>query len=190
MQNANGNLFLLALGANTGPGPADDAGRLHAALKRINAEAGQVTAISGMYRTPAFPQGAGPDFANACAVIESSLSPEALLVVLHAIEAAMGRRRAGRWGQRVIDIDILAMDDAVLPDRATLRRWMALAPDDQRLLAPDTLLLPHPRLHERGFVLVPLADVAPSWVHPLTGQSVRTMLAAMDEAERAAIIAL
>ena len=190
MQNANGNTFLLALGANAGPAPHDDAERLLTALRRIDSALGRVQAMSRTYCTPAFPQGSGPNFANACAVVESRLTPGAMLDGLHAIEAAMGRVRGVRWAQRLIDLDILAMGDSVLPDRATVQRWMALAGEDQRRLAPETLLLPHPRLHERAFVLVPLADVAPGWVHPLTGQSVRAMAAALDDAARAAIIAL
>lgn len=190
MQNANSNRFLLALGANAGPDMADDVRRLETALGHVDADPGCILAISAMYRTPAFPQGSGPDFANACALIESPLAPEALLARLHAIEAAMGRERGARWGQRVIDLDILAMGDAVLPDHATLRHWMALPPRDQRRLAPERLLLPHPRLHGRAFVLVPLADIAPDWVHPLTGLCVARMLDALDPAARGAISVL
>ena len=190
MQNANSNRFLLALGANAGPASVDDVRRLKAALDHIGSDPGCILAVSGMYRTPAFPQGSGPDFANACALIDSPLAPGALLARLHAIEAMMGRERKARWGQRVIDLDILAMGDAVLPDCATLRHWMTLSPRDQRRLAPERLLLPHPRLHERAFVLVPLADIAPGWVHPLTGLSVARMLDALDPAARDAISVL
>ena len=99
----------------------------------------------------------------------------------------MGRVRTQRWGQRVIDLDLLAAGDRVLPDPATQRHWMDLPEDQQRRLAPDTLILPHPRLHQRAFVLVPLADVAPDWVHPVLGQSVAQMRDALDPAEVAQI---
>ncbi len=94
----------------------------------------------------------------------------------------MGRQRLRRWGQRVIDLDLLAMGDAILPDRASVEHWMDLPFEQQKELAPERLILPHPRLHERGFVLVPLAEVAPEWVHPITGQTVLQMRDALDPA--------
>lgn len=157
------------------------------ALARIKAAGITVSSVSRFYRTPAFPPGAGPDFANACAVVENDVAADSLLQVLHGIEAAMGRVRDRRWGQRVIDIDLLAAGACILPDRDTLAQWMDLPAEAQVRLAPDRLILPHPRLHQRGFVLVPMADVAPDWVHPRLGLSVRQMLAALDPAEIASI---
>ncbi|WP_370208168.1 2-amino-4-hydroxy-6-hydroxymethyldihydropteridine diphosphokinase, partial [Pararhodobacter marinus] len=142
---------------------------------------------SRFYVTPAFPAGAGPDFVNACVAVESDLSPAEMLALCHRIEADLGRVRKERWGQRVIDVDLLACGDRVLPDGETLRRWMALPLARQMKEAPGELILPHPRLHERGFVLVPLADVAPDWVHPVLGRSVAQMLAALAPEEIAAI---
>jgi 2-amino-4-hydroxy-6-hydroxymethyldihydropteridine diphosphokinase len=75
----------------------------------------------------------------------------------------------------------------VLPDRAELDRWMALDLGKAQSLAPPRLILPHPRMHERGFVLGPLADIAPDWRHPATGLTVTEMLAARPAAERAAM---
>jgi 2-amino-4-hydroxy-6-hydroxymethyldihydropteridine diphosphokinase len=144
----------------------------------------RVAARSRFYRTPAWPPGSGPAYVNAAVRLEGALAPEATLAVLHRIEAALGRTRTRRWEARVCDLDLLAAGSAVLPDPATVRRWMALPPEAQREVAPDRLVLPHPRLHERGFVLVPLAEVAPGWRHPLLGQSVEAMLAALPAAAR------
>jgi len=181
------NRFLLALGSNASDDVASGALILSDALARIKAAGVALLGRSRFFATPAFPAGSGPDFANACVSVEAALTPEALLALLHGIEAEMGRVRLRRWGQRVIDLDLLAMGDALRPDRDTVAQWMALAPEDQLRLAPGGLILPHPRLHQRGFVLVPLAEVAPDWVHPLTGQSVAAMLAGLDPAEIAAI---
>lgn len=102
-----------------------------------------------------------------------------MLSALHAVEDRLGRKREGRWGRRVIDLDLLACGDAVLPDLDTHAHWRNLPLEAQQRLAPDGLILPHPRLHERAFVLVPLADVAPDWRHPILGLSVKEMCDAL-----------
>ncbi|WP_417625786.1 2-amino-4-hydroxy-6-hydroxymethyldihydropteridine diphosphokinase [Pararhodobacter aggregans] len=186
-RTVHSNLHLVALGSNATEREHSNAELLKQAVAEIKAEGLATRRLSRLFSTPAFPAGAGPDFVNGALVVESPLSPEEVLAVLHRVEASMGRVRRERWGQRVIDLDLLASGERVLPDQAALRDWMALPLDEQMRRAPDRLILPHPRMHERGFVLVPLADVAPDWVHPLTGQSVRAMLAALDPAEIAAI---
>ncbi|WP_323019502.1 2-amino-4-hydroxy-6-hydroxymethyldihydropteridine diphosphokinase [Pararhodobacter sp.] len=186
-RTVHSNLHLVALGSNATEREHSNAELLKQAVAEIKAEGLATRRLSRLFSTPAFPAGAGPDFVNAALVVESPLPPEDVLAILHRVEASMGRVRRERWGQRVIDLDLLASGERVLPDEAALRDWMALPLDEQMRRAPDRLILPHPRMHERGFVLVPLADVAPDWVHPLTGQSVRAMLAALDPAEIAAI---
>lgn len=181
------NRFILALGSNATADVASNALLLRDALARIKKAGLMPLAVSRFWRTPAFPAGAGPDFVNACALVDSAMPPDAVLSVLHGIEAAMGRVRTTRWAQRVIDIDLLAAEDAVLPDRQTVAHWIDLPPDAQAVQTPPGLILPHPRLHQRGFVLVPMAEVAPDWHHPLLGLSVAQMLAALDPAEIAAI---
>lgn len=187
MRFANCNSFLVALGANGGKVIADNAASLRRAQGEIDQVLGTTTLRSRLWRTPAFPADSGPDFVNACIVVESALDAESFLSGLHAIEAAMGRQRVRRWGQRVIDLDLLAMGAAMMPDRAGVEHWMNLPFEDQRSRAPDRLILPHPRLHERGFVLFPLAEVAPEWVHPVTGQTVVQMRDALDPADFAGI---
>lgn len=177
---------LLALGSNL-PGPAGSPrAAVEAAVDRLGQEFGPA-AVSRLYETPAFPPGSGPPFVNGCARVRWDGEPEALLARLHEIEAALGRTRTGRWEPRSMDIDLIAVGPAVRPDPATQDAWRALPPARQRVLRPDRLVVPHPRLQDRAFVLVPLLDIAPDWRHPRTGRSVSEMVAALDPADRDAV---
>jgi 2-amino-4-hydroxy-6-hydroxymethyldihydropteridine diphosphokinase len=88
---------------------------------------------------------------------------------------------------RTLDLDLLALGDSVLPDAAVQDRWRNLPAADQARIAPDQLILPHPRMQDRAFVLIPLADVAPDWCHPLLGLTVAQMVSCLPAEDRAAI---
>lgn len=150
-------------------------------------ESFQVVSRSRFYKTPAYPPGSGPEFVNAAVCIATTASPSEILAQLHRIEAELGRVRNTRWEARVLDLDLLAIESLILPDTAELDRWMNLSESDQMGQAPDQLILPHPRMQDRGFVLVPLADIAPDWVHPRLKLSVREMLARLPAADLAGI---
>lgn len=179
--------MLIALGGNLPAPEGSPEANLARAVGAMAAAGLELRALSRFYRTPCFPAGAGPDFVNAAALVRSDGDAAGVLAVLHAIEASMGRVRTQRWQERPIDLDLIAAGDLVLPDAATQRHWRELAPEDQARLAPDRLILPHPRLADRAFVLVPLADIAPGWVHPATGRSVVQMLDDLPAAARADI---
>jgi 2-amino-4-hydroxy-6-hydroxymethyldihydropteridine diphosphokinase len=180
---------LIALGANLPFERDPPAATLQQAIKALSTEGLDVLAVSRFYATPCFPAGAGPDYVNAAVLVECSHPPDlaSILRGLHQVEARFGRKRVQRWGMRTLDLDLLAVGDSVLPDPATQDAWRTLAADEQSQQVPDQLILPHPRLQDRAFVLVPLADIAPDWVHPRTGRSVREMLAALPEADRDAV---
>ena len=176
---------LIALGANLASTYGDAAESLRKAVTLIPQGGEVIRLASPLYRTPAFPAGNGPDYVNAAVLLQTDRNASTLLSDLHAIEAMMGRERVQRWGQRSLDLDILGIGDMILPDPQTYRNWAQLPLEQQMRVTPDQLILPHPRLHERAFVLVPLADVAPDWVHPVLRLSVRQMLDALpDEAKR------
>jgi 2-amino-4-hydroxy-6-hydroxymethyldihydropteridine diphosphokinase len=180
---------LIALGANMPAPGSDTLATLSRALELLAAEPGiSVARASRWYRTPAWPPGSGADFVNAAAALRTGLPPGELMARLHSVETRLGRTRPVRWGPRVCDLDLLGMGGLVLPDRATVARWMALSAEAAASAAPAELILPHPRLHERAFVLVPLADVARRWRHPVLGRTVAEMRAALPP-ERLAEVA-
>ena len=145
------------LGSNMGDKPANIARALAMLEER---EVAQLHAVSRIYRTPPWGVLDQGDFANACAIGETSLSPYELLAAVKRIEADMGRAPSRRWGPRLIDVDILFLGDHTLDD-------------------PE-LTLPHKELFGRGFVLAPLVEIAPDLV--LDGIPVKQALTAVDVA--------
>ena len=143
------------LGSNMGDKPANIARALAMLEER---EVAQLHAVSRIYRTPPWGVLDQGDFANACAIGETSLSPYELLAAVKRIEADMGRAPSRRWGPRLIDVDILFLGDHTLDD-------------------PE-LTLPHKELFGRGFVLAPLVEIAPDLV--LDGVPVKQALTAVD----------
>ena len=146
----------VALGSNLDD-PAAQVRAGFAALTRLPHT--RLVARSSLYRSAPVGYADQPDFVNAVAAIETTLAPHALLDALLDIERARGRVRTFRNAPRTLDLDVLLYDDAVIDE--------------------ENLIIPHPRLHERAFVLLPLAEIAPQRRVPRRG-TVADLLAAID----------
>lgn len=152
-------VILVGLGANLpGPGGSPRA-TLEMALAALGRRGVRIAARSPFYESAPVPPSDQPWYVNAVARVETELPPAELLRLLLAVEADLGRVRGVRNAPRAVDLDLLAYGERV--ERA------------------PGLVLPHPRLHERAFVLRPLADIAPGWRHPVTGQDVAALLRAL-----------
>ena len=178
---------LLALGANLPSAIGPPEATIRAAIGQLTHAGFELIAASRLFRTPAFPPGNGPDYVNAAISCRSPFPPEDLLRIVNAVEALYGRRRSKRWEARSLDIDVIAIGGEVLPGREEFEAWESLTPDLQQMLTPSELIVPHPRMHERAFVLVPLAEVAPQWRHPVMERDIGEMLDALPREEREAI---
>ncbi|MGQ0661057.1 2-amino-4-hydroxy-6-hydroxymethyldihydropteridine diphosphokinase [Sphingosinicella sp.] len=143
--------YAIALGSNRRSRHGSPAATLRTALAALTP-----VRASAIRATPALGP-AGRSFANAVAIVESQLEPDEMLAELKALERAFGRRGGRRWGPRVLDLDIILWSGGA---------WGGPGPT-----------IPHPAFRERRFVLQPLAEVAPDWRDPMTGATVRQLLA-------------
>ncbi|AQG81281.1 2-amino-4-hydroxy-6-hydroxymethyldihydropteridine diphosphokinase [Spirosoma montaniterrae] len=151
-------MVTLLLGANLGNRVAT----LRRAAELLAERVGPVMAQSGLYETAPWGVLDQPAFLNQVLVLETSLEPEAVLDQTQYIERELGRVRLEKWGARTIDIDLLYYG--------------------QQVIQTERLTVPHPYLHQRRFTLVPLAEVAPAFVHPVLGKTNAELLAECTDA--------
>ncbi len=157
-------MILIALGANLPSLAGPPAATLRAALAAMGEAGIKVVRQSHLYASPAWPNPTEPPFVNAVVAVETTLRPETLLEQLHVIEARFGRKRGRPNAPRPLDLDLIDYDGEIRND--------------------PPLVLPHPRLGERAFVLKPLLEVAPNWRDPQSGKAATTLLAAVPSADR------
>jgi len=148
-------MIVIGLGANMPSKCGAPAATLRKALTRLEILGIHIVTVSPFYRTPAWPDPADPPFVNAVAVVQTRLQPMELLNLLHRVETEYGRMRSAPNSPRTLDLDLI---------------------DHDGLVMHGAVNLPHPRMAQRSFVLVPLAQVAPGWRHPETGEGVEALL--------------
>jgi len=148
-------MILIGLGSNLSSQAGGPTETLAAALAELGRRGVSIVSRSRFYRSAAWPDPSDPSFVNAVALVETALDPSALLKLLHAVEGTFGRKRARPNAPRTLDLDIL---------------------DYEGRVENGPPVLPHPRLDDRLFVLVPLRDVAPRWRHPVSGRSVNELI--------------
>jgi 2-amino-4-hydroxy-6-hydroxymethyldihydropteridine diphosphokinase len=158
-------MILIALGANLPSRAGAPAATLHAALAELACESVRIAAVSSFYRTAAWPNPSDPSFVNAVARIETQLSSQTLIAQLHDVERSFGRERGARNAPRTLDLDLL---------------------DYEGRVESGPPVLPHPRISSRGFVLMPLREVAPDWRHPVSGLAVDALIIALAPQDRLA----
>ncbi|MBM3507909.1 MAG: 2-amino-4-hydroxy-6-hydroxymethyldihydropteridine diphosphokinase [Alphaproteobacteria bacterium] len=161
-------MILIGLGANLPSRFGPPSATLATALDQLARRGVRVVRRSRWYTSPPEPVSDQPWYTNGVALVETTLSPEELLAALLDVEQALGRERVAdrKNTPRTVDLDLLAYGDRVHG-------------------AGSELVLPHPRMHARAFVLHPLAEVAPGWVHPTTGRTVEELIAALPPNARA-----
>jgi 2-amino-4-hydroxy-6-hydroxymethyldihydropteridine diphosphokinase len=146
---------IIALGSNLAGGHPSSRALLEAAVARLPEAGLKVTARSRWWRSAAWPDRTAPDYLNGVVLVETVLSPPATMRALLALEAMFGRRRGEANAPRTLDLDLIA-HGRVIRD-------------------PPGLVLPHPRAADRAFVMRPLAEIAPDWVHPVLGTTARAL---------------
>jgi 2-amino-4-hydroxy-6-hydroxymethyldihydropteridine diphosphokinase len=163
------DMAVIALGSNLPWRDLKPSAILSAAITKLG-DIGRVEARSGWWKTDAWPDPKDPEFLNLCVRIRTALDPVGLMARLLEIEAAFGRERGRSNAPRTLDLDLVDAGGRILSVAAEAGR--------------PALELPHPRLQERAFVLLPLADVAPDWRHPKLGASVGDLIARLTPEQR------
>lgn len=147
----------LGIGSNLG----NRVENIHTAIKLIGILCGTVNARSSIYQTAAWGRTDQPDFLNQVIELSSFLTPQELLLALLGIEVKMGRTRDQKWGARIIDLDILYFDNLIL--------------------VSNELIVPHPHIANRRFVIEPLCEIAPAFIHPVLKKSNSILLKECDD---------
>lgn len=174
----------LSLGSNLPYGELQPIDVLKAAIAALESAGLDHIAVSSFYQTEPVPKSDQSDFIN-CVVAGRIMSDaQGLLALCQSIEQSFARDRATRWGARTLDIDIIGYGQTVLP---SVQEWHAVARSMHADTTMPELVLPHPFMHQRAFVLKPLCDVAPDWQHPVFRRKAKDLLAKQRLANQATV---
>lgn len=176
----DGTECILGLGANLPFGGAGPTSNLRTAIDEISSGALSNVTVSGFYQSTPVPHTDQPDFVNCVMSGTTQLPAKELMTLCQSLETKFGRERDGRWQARTLDIDILAYGNQILP---TADGWTKLMHQGRDGTVAADLIVPHPRLHERGFVLKPLAEIWPDWSHPVLGKTALELLHSLGPEE-------
>jgi len=185
--NRNNNQFLIALGSNISLGTSQPVDIIKRATVELNKSGVNLVSLSRFYQTPAYPEGNGPNFINSVVKAEANYSSEKMLQKLHEIEAKFERQRVSRWSSRTLDLDLLARKGQLLPSKRIFQEWYDLPLLEQKEKIPNELILPHPRIQDRAFVLLPLLDIEPNWKHPILNKTVLQLYEDLPEQSKKSI---
>jgi 2-amino-4-hydroxy-6-hydroxymethyldihydropteridine diphosphokinase len=153
-------MIVIALGANLSSPVGAPCETLRAALEKLAQSGVEIVATSPFYQSEAWPDPTDPPFVNAVAIVRTELSPAGLMATLHEMETSFGRKRSTPNAPRSLDLDLIDYDGRV---------------------ETGPPVLPHPRMERRAFVLVPLADVAPRWRHPVSKDMIETLITSLPD---------
>ena len=178
------NEYVLILGANMPSKFGDILTTLQMCVEYIkNEEPIDLISQSKWYQSESFPDKSKPTFINVGIKIISKLEPYQILKIIDEIEKGFGRIRKRRWDARVCDIDIIYCNKKIIPTRNILKKWMSMKIEEQLITTPRTLILPHPRIQDRLFFLVPLNELSPNWRHPILGKTAKEILDSIPQNE-------
>jgi 2-amino-4-hydroxy-6-hydroxymethyldihydropteridine diphosphokinase len=163
-------MIFIGVGANLPSAYGSPRETCERAVQALAAAGLRIVARSRWYESAPVPISEQPWYVNGVITVETDANPSELLALLHEVETAFGRLRRARNEARVLDLDLLAYDDVVVPEGG------------------GGLILPHPRLHDRAFVLLPLAELAPHWRHPASGESIDSLIARLDHGQQTRVL--
>lgn len=164
--------FLIGLGANLASSVGRPVETIRFVIDRLTSQPGWSGRASRLYRSSPVPRSDQPDFVNGALWLRCDLTQQALLDHVKALEAEVGRTPSARWSARPIDIDVLGYGHCIHPSEST---WWSMRSSGDPAAITESVMVPHPRLDQRLFVLRPLMDIAPGWRHPVLNITVKEM---------------